>query len=98
MGERTPVFKKGDKQAKEFIARLQYSQYLEKCLSIYCVNKSLRTTIVSSIQDNKREKHSCESTLISLVEEWRKALDSKEKVYLLAMDMSNKLLTPFTTL
>ena len=35
-----------------------------------------------------RKQHSCESTLIGLVEDWRKALDSK-KVYLLAMNMSN---------
>ena len=35
-----------------------------------------------------RKQHSCESTLIGLIEDWRKALDSKEKVYLLAVDMS----------
>ena len=34
-----------------------------------------------------RKQHRCEYTLIGLVEDWRKALDSK-KVYLLAMDMS----------
>ena len=41
-----------------------------------------------------RKQHSCESTLIGFVEEWRKALDIKEKVYLLAMDMSK----PFDSL
>ena len=30
----------------------------------------------------------CECTLIGLVEDWRAALDSEEKVYLLAMNMS----------
>ena len=35
-----------------------------------------------------RKKHSCETALISWVEDWRLALDNKQKALLLSMDMS----------
>ena len=35
-----------------------------------------------------RKKHSCETALIGLVEDWRLALDNKQKALLLSMDMS----------
>ena len=50
IGEWTPVFKKGDKRAKEKYRSITVLHYLGKCLNIYCVNKSLCTRIVSSIQ------------------------------------------------
>ena len=34
------------------------------------------------------KQYSSESTLIDLIEDWRKALNSNEKVYLFVMDMS----------
>ena len=43
--------KRETNKPKKIIARLQYSLHLAKCLNIYCVNKLLRTTIVSSIQE-----------------------------------------------
>ena len=35
-----------------------------------------------------RKKHSCVTALISWVEDWRLALDNKQKALLLSMDMS----------
>ena len=35
-----------------------------------------------------RKQHSCETTLLTLVEEWRQAIDKKELTTVLSMDMS----------
>ena len=35
-----------------------------------------------------RSKHSCETTLLSLVEDWKQAVDNKELVTVLSTDMS----------
>ena len=44
--------------------------------------------IVYSKMTAYRKNHSCETALISLVEDWRLALDNKQKALLLSMDMS----------
>ena len=101
-GEWTPVFKKGDKQAKENYRPIAVLPLLGKAFE-HLLCKQITTyydLILYSRMTASRKRHSCESTLIGLVEDWTKALDSKEKVYLLAMDMSKAfdlILTPFTT-
>ena len=90
MGEWTPVFKKGDKQAKENYRPITVLPLLGKVFEhLLCTQiTTYYDRILCSRMTAYRKQHSCESTLIGLIEDWRKALDSKEKVYLLAMDMS----------
>ena len=90
MGEWTPVFKKGDKQAKENYRPITVLPLLGKVFEhLLCTQiTTYYDRILYSRMTAYRKQHSCESTLIGLVQDWRKALDSKEKVYLLAMDMS----------
>ena len=35
-----------------------------------------------------RKKHSCETTLLALIEDWKLAADTKQLVYILSTDMS----------
>ena len=92
MGEWTPVFKKGDKQAKENYRPITVLPLLGKVFE-HLICKQITTYYRRILYSRMtaytcRKQHSCESTLIGLIEDWRKALDSKEKVYLLAVDMS----------
>ena len=90
MGEWTPVFKKGDKQAIENYRPITVLPIFGKLFE-HMLCKQI-TTYYDHIMYPKmtayRKQHSCETTLIGLVEDWRKALDNKEKAYLLSMDMS----------
>ena len=103
MGEWTPLFRKADKQAKENYRSITVLPLLGKVFE-HLLCKQITTyydRIIYSRMTAYRKRHRCESTLIDLVEDWTKALDSKEKVYLLAIDMSKAfdlILTPFTTL
>ena len=36
----------------------------------------------------RTERHSCETTLLGLIEDWKRAVDSKQLVYVLSTDMS----------
>ena len=88
-GKWTPVFKKGDKQAKENYRPITVLPLFGKVFEhLLCTQiTTYYDRILYSRMTAYRKQHRCESTLIGLVEDWRKALDSK-KVYLLAMDMS----------
>ena len=82
--------KRETNKPKKIIARLQYSHLLGKVFEhLLCTQiTTYYDHILYSRMTAYRKQHSCESTLIGLIEDRRKALDSKEKVYLLAMDMS----------
>ena len=88
-GKWAPVFKKGDKQAKENYRPITVLPLFGKVFEhLLCTQiTTYYDRILYSRMTAYRKQHRCESTLIGLVEDWRKALDSK-KVYLLAMDMS----------
>ena len=88
-GKWTLVFKKGDKQAKENYRPITVLPLFGKVFEhLLCTQiTTYYDRILYSRMTAYRKQHRCESTLIGLVEDWRKALDSK-KVYLLAMDMS----------
>lgn len=83
----TPVFKKGDKQAIENYCSITVLPIFGKLFE-HMLCKQI-TTYYDHIMYSKmtayRKQHSCETTLIGLVEEWRKALDNKEKAYILSM-------------
>ena len=64
MGEWTPVFKKGDKQAKEnyrpiSVLPLLAKVNVAKCLSIYSVNNGLVPSYVADIFSVKSSKYRC---------------------------------------
>ena len=92
MGEWTPALKKGDND------RLEEKSY-RPITSLICIDKifeQLLSRQVMSHYDHSlyrrttayRKQHSCETTLLTLVEEWRQAIDKKELTTVLSMDMS----------
>ena len=90
MGEWTPVFKKEDKQ--------DYKNY-HPITVLPTVDKRFETLLAKQIDTHYdhclydkmtacRKKHSCETSLLRLVEEWKSALDKKDMVSVLSTDMS----------
>ena len=93
----TPVFKKGDKHAKENYRPITVLPVVGQVFAhLLCrkISKYYDHTLYSRMTAYKKQ-HSCETTLIGLLEEWKRALDSKEKVQLVSMDMSIKPLTHY---
>ena len=89
-GEWTPVFKKGDRQNK-----LNY----RPITSLICVDKIFEHLLSKQVTRHYdpalyhrmtayRKQHSCETTLLMLIEDWRLAVDRKELVTILSTDMS----------
>ena len=89
-GDWTPVYKKEDKLSKENYRPITI---------LPCVNKILEKLVCSQIAagfDSRmyenstayRKHHSCETTLITLVEAWKKARDDRLAVNILSTDMS----------
>ena len=88
-GECTPVFKKGDRQDK-----LNY----RPITSLICVDKIFEHLLSKQVTRHYdptlyhkmtayRSKHSCETTMLMLVEDWKLAVDRKELVTILSTDM-----------
>ena len=90
MGEWTPVLKKKDKEMEKnyrpitsliFIDKI-FEQLLSKQITgHYDPNLYNRMTAY-------RKQHSCEATLLMLVEDWKLAVDRKELVTVLSTDMT----------
>ncbi|XP_068717846.1 uncharacterized protein [Montipora capricornis] len=90
MGEWTPVFKKGERQLIRNYRPITVLPLIGKIFEhLLCkqITASYDHIMYSKITAY-RKKHSCETALIGLVEDWRLALDNKEKALLLSMDMS----------
>ena len=88
-GEWTPGFKKGDRQEKNY----------RPITSLICVDKIFEHLLSKQVtrhydpalyhrMTTYSEQHSCETTLLMLVEDWRLAVDRKELVTILSTDMS----------
>ena len=90
MGEWTPVFKKGDRQqAKNYrpIASLvTINKTFEHMLSKQ-VTGPYDPTLYKGMTECRRH-HSCQTTLLRLVEDRKSPVDRKELVYILTTDMS----------
>ena len=89
-GEWTPVFKKGDRQDK-----LNY----RPITSLICVDKIFEHLLSKQVTRHYdpvlyhkmtayRKQHSCETTLLMLIEDWRLAVDRKELITILSTDIS----------
>ena len=90
MGEWTPVFKKGDRQDvknyRPVTSLIALNKIFEQLLShqITChYDKTLYSKMTAY-----RKTHSCETTLLGLIEDWKQAVDSKQLVWVLSTDMS----------
>ena len=90
MGEWTPVFKKGERQLIQNYRPITVLPLIGKIFE-HLLCKQITASydhILYSKMTAYRKKHSCETALISWVEDWRLALDNKQKALLLSMDMS----------
>ena len=90
MGEWTPVFRKEDREMEKnyrpITSLIRIDKIFEQLLSKqitghYDPNLYNRMTAY-------RKQHSCEATLLMLVEDWKLAVDRKELVTVLSTDMS----------
>ena len=90
MGEWTPVFKKGDgvteKNYRPISSLISVDKTFEQILSKQIMSY-YDSTLYNRITAYQRQ-HSCETSLLSLVEEWKMAVDKKEIVMVLLTDMS----------
>ncbi|XP_048578931.1 uncharacterized protein LOC125560702 [Nematostella vectensis] len=89
-GEWNPVYKKDDR-----LERKNYRPITLLCI-VDKVYESMMSTQVNNHFDPKldpclsayRKKHSCETTLLKLTEDWKLAVDSKQFIGILSTDMS----------
>ena len=86
MGEWTPVFKKGDRQDARNYRPITSLIAVDKIFELLLSNQ------VTSHYDETlyyrmtayRKRHSCETTLLMLIEDWKQAVDSKKMVSVLS--------------
>ena len=90
MGEWTPAYKKGDRQDTTSYRPITSLTAVDKifeqllCNQVTChYDKTLYNRMTAY-----RKKHSCETTLLALIEDWKLAADTKQLVYILSTDMS----------
>ena len=89
-GELTPIFKKGDKHNVENYRPITTLSIIDK------VFESLLSKQITHYFDPTlsprltayRKNHSCETTIVTLTEDWKHAIDRKELVTILSTDMS----------
>ena len=90
MREWTPVYKQGDKQKdknyRPIISLIIVDKVFEQLLC--CQVTSKFDSILHSRMTAYRKTHSCETTLVRLVEDWKKATDQRKLVCVLSTDMS----------
>ena len=89
-GDWTPVYKKDDKYSKENYRPITVLPCVDKVFE-QLVGTQLTAGFDSHMYEYSsayRKVHSCETTLIDLVEGWRKARDNKLAVSILSTDMS----------
>ncbi|KAL9951208.1 hypothetical protein ACROYT_G043830 [Oculina patagonica] len=89
MGECTPAYKKGDRQDTTSYRPITSLTAVDKifeqllCNQVTChYDKTLYNRMTAY-----RKKHSCETTLLALIEDWKLAADTKQLVYILSTDM-----------
>ena len=89
-GDWTPVYKKDDKYSKENYRPITVLPCVDKVFE-QLVGAQVSAGFEGRMYEHSsayRKAHSCETTLINLVEGWRKARDNKLAVSILATDMS----------
>jgi len=89
-GDWTPVYKKEDKLSKENYRPITIFPRVNKVLE-KLVGQQVAADFDFRMYENStayRKHHSCETTLITLVEAWKKARDESLVVNILSTDMS----------
>ena len=90
MGEWTPAFKKGGVQEKSnyrtMTSLIAVDKVFEQLLGEQVTEHF--NPILYSRSTAYRKKHSCETTLLSMLEDWKLAIDRRELVCILSTDMS----------
>lgn len=91
-GDWTPIYKKDDKCSKENYRPITVLPSVDKVFEqLICMQVS--TAFQGNICEQSsayRKAHSCETTLINLVEDWKRARDNRLAVAILSTDMSAK--------
>ena len=86
----TPIYKKEDKCSKENYRPITVLPCVDKVFE-QLIGLQVSTAFQANIYEQSsayRKAHSCETTLINLVEEWKRARDSRLDVAILSTDMS----------
>ena len=97
-GEWIPVFKKDDHLDKENYRPVTVLSAVDKVFE-QLISKQITSQFESRLSDcitAYRKSHSCETTLVSLVEQWKLARDGHQCVAILSTDICQKHLTHFT--
>ena len=89
-GEWTPVFKKGDRQD------VKNYRPITSFITVDKIFEQLLSNQVTRHYDSTRyhrmtayrKRHSCETTLLSLMEDWKEAIDRNQLISVLSTDMS----------
>ena len=89
-GEWIPAFKKDDPLDKENYRPVTVLSAVDKVFE-QLISKQITTQFESPLSDSitaYRKSHSCQTTLVSLVEQWKLARDGHQCVAILSTDMS----------
>ena len=90
MGEWTPVFKKGDRTDRCNYRPITVLNSIDKVFeSLLC--KQVTSTMDPHLYQTLsayRKQHSCETTVLRLIEDWKAAADRKNCVTVLSTDTS----------
>ena len=92
-GELTPIFKKGDKHNVENYRPITTLSIIDKAFESLLSKQIIDyfDPTLSPRLTEYRKNHSCETTLVRLTEDWKHAIDRKELVTILSIDMSKAL-------
>ncbi len=90
LAEIIPVFKKNDKMNKENYRPISLLPVISKIFERAMEHQLAKyfNGIFNVNVSGFRKKHSCQHVLLSMTEEWRKALDKNKSVGAIAMDLS----------
>ena len=90
MGQVTPLFKKNDELSKENYRPVTVLPALNNVFEKLLASQldQFYSEILSDYISAYRRHYSCETSLMSLTEDWRRSLDNKQIVAVISMDLS----------
>ena len=90
IGQVTPLFKKNDEFSKENYRPVTVLPALNNVFKKLLASQldQFYSEILSDYISAYRRHYSCETSLMSLTEDWRRSLDNKQIVAVISMDLS----------
>ena len=90
MGQVTPLFKKNDELSKENYRPVTVLPALNNVFEKLLASQldQFYSEILSDYISAYRRHYSCETSLMSLTEDWRRSLDNKQIVAVISMELS----------